>query len=248
MYVPGRQSQDSVSWRPAAEPPPLGRGDIHLWRIRADGMESDLQPDPLADLTACLDLLGERQRARADRMLFAPHRERYIRVQAGLRRILGLYLDRPPKTLAFCHGQAGKPALDPAHRLPTGLSLEFNLTTSGGLALIAVSLGSELGVDCERIRRRRDLPGIARRMFDPVQAEALATLPEPERLETFYRAWTALEADAKADGRGLFRPRAPHSPPPQVLHCVPAPGYVAAIARERLPPVETWRTLELSAR
>ncbi len=248
MYVPDRRPQDQITWHPAAEPPPLGRGDVHLWLIRADGVGSGRESDPLADLGACLELLGERQRERADGLSHAPHRERYIRTQAGLRRILGLYLERPPGALRFCHRHAGKPALDPAHRQPGGLALEFNLTTADGLALVAVSLGSELGVDCERIRPRRDLAGIARRMFDPVQAEALAALAEPELLEAFYHAWTALEADAKADGRGLFRPRAPGSRRPQVVHFVPSPGFIAAIARGRLPPIETWRTLELSAR
>ncbi len=204
--------------------------------------------DPLADLAACLALLGERQRARASRMTHATYRARYIRSQAGLRRILALYLDSLPHALVFRHGSAGKPGLDGAQRHPSGLALEFNLTTTEDLALVGVALGSELGVDCEWIRPRRDLEGVARRMFDPVQADSLAALSPEDRLPAFYRAWTALEADAKSDGRGLFRPRAPGARPPQVQHCVPAPGYIAAVASKRLPPVESWRTLELSGR
>ena len=143
----------------------------------------------------------------------------------------------------FRDGPAGKPFLAAA---PTGF--EFNLTTADDLALVGISLGSPLGVDCERIRPRRGLTGIAERMFEPERVAAIATLPEPEALTAFYRAWTALEADAKADGRGLFRPRPPGAEPPQVRHCVPAPGYIAAVARARVPPVSSWRTLELGER
>ena len=140
----------------------------------------------------------------------------------------------------FRYGPAGKPYLAAA---PKGF--EFNLTTAHDLALVGTSLGSPLGVDCERIRPRRGLTGIAQRMFEPERAAAIATLPEPEALTAFYRAWTALEADAKADGRGLFRPRAAGAEPPQVRHCVPDPGYIAAVARARVPPPSCWQTLEL---
>ena len=248
VHLSDRQAQESVHWHPAAEPPPLAPGDLHLWRIRTAGGGPGPRSDPLANLEACVELLGEQQRARAGRMTHAAYRERYVRSQAGLRRILGLYLNRPPHTLVFRHGPAGKPGLGAARTHPSGLALEFNLTTTEDLALVGISLGSELGVDCEWIRPRRDLDGIARRMFDPVRAASIAALPHEDRLPAFYRAWTALEADAKSDGRGLFRPRAPGARPPQVQHCVPAQGYIAAVAREQLPPIETWCTLVLSTR
>jgi 4'-phosphopantetheinyl transferase len=82
-------------------------------------------------------------------------------------------------------------------------------------------------------------------MFTPEQVRILSETPEPRRLEAFYRAWTALEADVKADGRGLFRPRAGPAIPPQVMHCIPAPGHIAAVARAALPPLDTWVALEL---
>ena len=248
VHLSDRQAQESIHWRPAAEPPPLAPGDLHLWRIRTAGGGPGPRSDPLANLEACVELLGEQQRARAGRMTHAAYRERYVRSQAGLRRILGLYLNRPPHTLVFRHGPAGKPGLGAAHTHPSGLALEFNLTTTEDLALVGISLGSELGVDCEWIRPRRDLDGIARRMFDPVRAASIAALPQEDRLPAFYRAWTALEADAKSDGRGLFQPRTPGARPPQVRHCVPAHGYIAAVAREQLPPIETWYTLVLSTR
>jgi 4'-phosphopantetheinyl transferase len=32
---------------------------------------------------------------------------------------------------------------------------------------------------------------------------------------------------------------------PSVLHCIPEAGYIAAIARETLPPVSDWSTFDL---
>lgn len=227
---------EMLRWRTLRAAPDLRPGELHLWRIRTDG----LGMDPAAGLS----LLGERQLARAQRMRHALHRERYIRAQAGLRRILSLYLQVAPEVIAFEHGPAGKPYLGGgAH------ALSFNLTTTGDLALVGLCAGTgpeaELGVDCEWIHPRRDLQSVAERMFEPKVAKSLATKPEPERVAFFYQAWTALEADAKADGRGLFRPRAPGARRPAILHCTPHPGYVAAVARAALPPLSEWLPLDL---
>jgi 4'-phosphopantetheinyl transferase len=211
-------------------------GALHLWRIRtdADGI----------DLAHGLRLLGERQRKRAAGMRHEPYRERYIRAHAGLREILSRYLDVPPGSLRFDYGPAGKPALASA-----AVPISFNLTTTGDLALVAIGAGvgavAEIGVDSERIRPRTNILAIANRMFAPEVVRTLESSPPHERLARFYRAWTALEADAKADGRGLFRPRPAGARPPAVAHCIPELSYIAAVARETLPPVSDWSTFDL---
>jgi 4'-phosphopantetheinyl transferase len=232
MTTHNHTDNNLVQWQSTNSAPVLAPGGLHLWHLRTDS-----GGDRVA---TCLDDLGEHQRSRALGMQHAGYRERYIRAQSGLRRILGLYLGMPPRAITFAYGPAGKPMLE---RNPAGLA--FNLTTTADLALVAISAGAEVGIDCERLRPRRDLDAIARRMFSSDQAQLLLDTPAAGRLECFYRAWTALEADAKADGRGLFRPRAPGARPPQVMHCIPAPGYIAAVARAALPPAGRWVTLEL---
>jgi 4'-phosphopantetheinyl transferase len=232
-------AEETLTWLQRREAPALGAGDLHLWRIRTGVPDGD-GGRPLA---ADLELLDESQRTRAQGLIRSTARGHYVRAQAGLRRILALYLHAAsPSSLVFSYGPAGKPALEAA---PAGL--EFNLTTAGDLALVGISLASAVGVDCERVRPRPGLIAIARRMFEPAQAEAIAALSEEAALGAFYRCWTALEADAKSDGRGLFRPRASGVQRPEVRHCVPAPGYVAAVARAQLPPLGLWRTLELAS-
>lgn len=224
-----------IPWYGPAGPPPLGPRDLHLWRIQI------VAPDAFDP--KLLQLLGADEQARVQRRASAILRARYVRAHADLRRILGLYLGLPPAEIAFAQGPHGKPALAASQ---TAARLEFNLTGSGDLALLAISLEAPVGVDCEQIRPCRELLGIARRMFSPEVAQALADTPEPERIDAFYTAWTALEAEVKADGRGLFGPRdLSDAAAPRTLgiaHFRPLPGYLAAVARQDLPPVEHWGT------
>jgi 4'-phosphopantetheinyl transferase len=220
--------------RPNLEPDStLESGALHLWRI--DTSEGGADPD------GCRARLSEVQRARVEALRHDAHRARYIRALAGLNRVLATYLDRPPDQIRIERHPTGKPYLDGADRW-----LSFSFSHSGDLALVALSTGADaaLGVDCEWIRPRANLPAIARRLFDSATVAELEAAPESERLERFHIAWTALEADVKCDGRGLFRPRPPGAVAPQIAHVVPAPGYIAAVARARLPPIETWRMLE----
>ncbi|MTW21802.1 4'-phosphopantetheinyl transferase family protein [Allochromatium palmeri] len=224
-------------WHPAPTRLDLGAtlepGALHLWRIDT----GECGADPNRSRTR----LSEVQRARVEALRHDVHRARYIRALAGLNRILAAYLDQPPEQIRIERGPTGKPYLDGADGW-----LSFNFSHSGDLALAALSTGADaaLGVDCEWIRPRGDLLSIARRMFEPATVAELDAVSESERLERFHLAWTALEADVKCDGRGLFRPRPPGSAVPEVAHLVPAPGYIAAVARARLPPVATWRMLE----
>lgn len=211
----------------------LEPGALHLWRIDTG--------DGGADLDTGWTRLSDAQRARVESRRHRSHRARYIRALAGLNRILAAYLDRPPRQIQIQRGPTGKPYLDGADNW-----LSFSFSHSGDLALVGLSTGPDaaLGVDCEWIRPRENLLTIARRLFEPATVAALETAPESERLERFHVTWTALEADVKCDGRGLFRQRPPGTAAPEIAHVIPAPGYIAAVARARLPPLVEWRLLE----
>lgn len=233
----GTRTDERLEWIRPDDHPALTENELHLWRVRTD--------ERGAPLDFCVAQLGRRQHERAERMRHANYRERYMRAQAGLRRVLAGYLACTPAEIEFCHGPAGKPYLQ-----TDSLSLSFNLSTTGDLALIGVRLGAgperELGVDCEQIRPRVDIFGVAERMMDAQIVEELRATPEPNRLERFYRAWTALEADAKCDGRGLFRQRALEAEPPVVMSFIPEEGYIASVASPRLPLERHWRAFELN--
>ena len=52
-------------------------------------------------------------------------------------------------------------------------ALRFNLAHSHGLAVLAVTLGRELGVDVERVRPEVSTEGIAERHFSPREQAVL---------------------------------------------------------------------------
>lgn len=221
-------------WRLVARPPSLAAGGLHLWKIRTG--------DEGACIFELAPLLSHREAERAERLRLRHHRERYVRAHAVLRSILSNYINIEPQQIVFCLGYAGKPRIEgPA------TNLEFNLTTSGDLALLGVCSGEPLGVDCEQVRERKDFAGIARRMFKPEEAARIAAAAQQDQIRLFHLAWTGLEAKVKADGRGLFHRKAPVARgAPGIAHCVPEPGFIAAVARRDLPPFEQWITLELA--
>lgn len=218
-------------WRGAEGHPPLDEDSVHLWRVQVGPGGTD--PAGL------WSLLSLPEQARAERLATQTLRDRYVRTHGCLRQILSQYLKQHPHAIVFKESERGKPEVA---QTAAGLRrrIEFNLTGSHELALVAITLNLPIGVDCEFIRPRREILGIARRMFARQTVEALERTPEPQRLHAFYAEWTALEAQVKADGRGLFRPQDPTAPLLTTAHFSPQSGYVASVSRERLPAAHLW--------
>lgn len=225
----------ALSWEAAPAAPALAAEGLHLWRIRPRAQLS------ASEASAAVALLDAGQRARVERLSQPEQRRRALQVQAALRCILARYLERAPASLALARAPTGKPFL-----AEPDSDLVFNLTTCAELALLAVGRGAPLGIDCEPIRLPRHAEAIAARLFTPQQRAWFAAQPEAERALAFTHCWTALEADAKCDGRGLFGARAPQSPIPEIRHAIPAPRHIAAVARPVLPAPDTWGCFEFS--
>jgi 4'-phosphopantetheinyl transferase len=116
--------------------------------------------------------------------------------------LLAAYLGVPVRDVVLDQNPRGKPRLadavsDHGHRL------EFNWSHSGDCALIALARDCALGVDVERLGKKLRVVEIARRFFDPVEAEALALLDDDMRDEAFIGLWCAKEAVLKSTGQGL---------------------------------------------
>ena len=127
--------------------PPAGRvgapaeGEVHVWRVGLD---------PPGEVVAELrGLLAADEVARAERFHFEQHRRRYTVGRGALRRLLGGYLGIPPDAVRFAYGEREKPRLA---EQGAGLPLQFNLSNSSELALVAVTVGPEVGVDLEAVR------------------------------------------------------------------------------------------------
>ncbi len=165
-------------------PSRLKPGSVHVWVV------------DLASAPSTPGVLSPSELARAARFRFAQDRRRFIASHATLRQILAAYTGVLPASLEFITLPHGKPAL-------VSGGLQFNLSHSGDLALVALAAGCEVGVDIERLRAQVEMEAIARRFFSPSETEALLAYPEPERAPAFFRCWTRKEAYVKALGGGL---------------------------------------------
>jgi 4'-phosphopantetheinyl transferase len=116
-----------------------------------------------------------------------------------MRHVLGAALGVSPRKVRLERGTHGKPRLATAH----GVDIRFNLSHAAERAVLAVTLGREVGVDVEACREIEALE-LARRFFAPGESAAMEALPAAERTEAFFRLWTCKESYLKARGEGLL--------------------------------------------
>jgi 4'-phosphopantetheinyl transferase len=171
----------------------LQAGDVDVWYI-----DLAVAAGTVARLAAGLSP-GEQERA--GRFMFERDRRRFVVARSALRALLGRYLDVPPRELAFVYGAHGKPALEGAHA-----ALEFNVSHSGDVAVVAAGWNRALGVDVEAWRALPDLAALAARVFAPAERAVLDALAAIDRPAAFFRCWTRKEAFIKATGQGLAQP------------------------------------------
>jgi 4'-phosphopantetheinyl transferase len=159
----------------------------------------DLNLDHPKDLTTrYMSTLDDNEIARARSFRNPRDGERFGAAHGMVREILAGYMGLPPASLEYRTNAFGKPELADG----TG-RLAFNLSRSGGRALLAVTRGEDVGVDLEMVHADRDGLAIAEQFFSPDErACLLATAPEL-RGQVFLRCWTLKEAYIKAVGRGL---------------------------------------------
>jgi 4'-phosphopantetheinyl transferase len=209
-----------------------------VWRVSAS--------DP-APRTWSLDA-GEQ--ARAARIVDARTRHRWTMARDALRVILASYARVDPKALRFSTTGYGKPSF--THGRGSEAGLEFSLSHSDDVTLIAVARAGAVGVDLERVTPlASDLRDIADRFLAADERPIADLVDARERLAAFYRCWTRKEAVLKAAGLGLHsaldevsvewaetaRPRVRAAGPGlapagewSLVHLEPGGGYVGALA------------------
>ena len=173
----------------------FNRGEIHVW---------------LASLDISSQLLGELgstlsadEIARAERFHFGQDRRRFVSRHGILRSILAKYLETKPSALRFVANEFGKPRVEDSRE---ACNLSFNLSHSGELALIAIAIDRDVGVDVEFIDNSVPYEEIASRFFSINEIAALEALPQSLRPARFFSCWARKEAYVKARGRGLSIP------------------------------------------
>jgi len=145
-------------------------------------------------------LLDESERRRSMRFVRPTDRCRFVLAHVALRLLLSRCLRVEPATVLYESGDQGKP-----HLVSYLDTLEFSLSHSEGLGLLAVARDRSVGVDLEYVRDLPDAAGIANTHFSVTEREELRSLPPAERRIAFFYCWTRKEAVIKAGGEGLAR-------------------------------------------
>ncbi len=172
--------------------PPLDQVDV--WRA-----DLDLATGQVSSLAS---LLVDSESERASRFRFERDWRRYVVAHAFLRRVLASYLHADPREIPLRVGAHGKPQL----ALAPGPDLRFNLSHSRGVAMCAVVVGSEVGIDVEVTDANMADPAVVRRFFSRREVADLESVASDAWVASFLRCWTRKEAFVKAKGEGLSLP------------------------------------------
>jgi 4'-phosphopantetheinyl transferase len=163
--------------------------------------------DPAPNRQTGVEAPNERERSRAEMM-----------------RILSAYLDCEAAELVIERPGKGKPRVG-----APATDLQFNLSHTRGMALLAVAPGIDVGIDIEVERDLQNRLAMARRVFPAAVVDSLGLLDADGQNLAFLSAWTAMEARQKTFGRGIFESRIDDAAV-QAFAFDPAPGWLAHVA------------------
>lgn len=202
--------------------PPCGQVDVLSVEL----------PDTDDALTDLYKLLTDEERMQADRYRVAAPRRRFVLGRGLMRQALGSCLGCSPEHVALTIPASGKPALDPR---AGDADLQFNLSHSGDRVVLAIAVGTPVGVDVEELAERRMQREIAEKHYHPNELALLDAATGDDKATVFCRCWTLKEAVIKAIGEGLRYP----------IRTLDFSGVLSGATTDVVADGQTWRCLEL---
>ena len=171
----------------------ISRSEIHVWRLDLNTINC---PKDLGSILSYEEL------KRVKSLIFQCDRYRYQVTHHMKRTILANYLSCDPKCLLFEIGKQGKPFIT---NLQNFLSIQFNISHSYNLILIAITLKYPIGIDVEYHNKKIPLDKSGKIVFSPLEKVFFSLLKcHQEKEKAFFRCWTRKEAYLKAKGFGLM--------------------------------------------
>jgi 4'-phosphopantetheinyl transferase len=164
-------------WRRGPASPVIWPNEVHVWKInlRAPGLSENRE------------ILSSDERVRASRFRFHTDGNRFIAARSSLRTILARYLWTEPAELKFGVNPFGKPHLVAGQ---DKLGLQFNLSHSHELALLAVARNRDIGIDIEFMRGDFATDEVAQRFFSRSEVNQLGSIAAELKTEAFFNCWT----------------------------------------------------------
>lgn len=181
---------------PSAPVNHLSDDEVHLWLVDMNNVTSP------SVSTQWQHLLTDEEQCRMQRFHQTEKQQQFVVGRVALRLILNALLNKPSaQDITFAKSETNKPFL-----LNNPQGIQFNLSHSGNVILIAVTRGKQCGVDIEAINTSRDVLKLAEFYFHKKEYAALRHCDKSPDVMLFYKLWTLKEAFVKADGRGMAIP------------------------------------------
>jgi len=227
--------------------------EVHIWMV-------DLNISQTIQQHFEKSFLSEEELTKAKGFKFNHHRLQFSASHGYLKLILARYLDCCPSIIEYGIKKYGKPFLK---NPTTQYKIRFNMSHSQDIALYAVTLDTEVGVDIEIIKENLNILDLIEHVFTTREKSIFKEIEEDKKTKVFYDVWTRKEAYLKATGEGLNFPlnkievivhqneqvrllnvEENQSVNPWFLYSLEMPGYSASIAIERKKKYYTiYRTL-----
>jgi len=164
--------------------------EIVCWRVFLDRLSKP-------DLDFLFQLLDSNEQSRANSFLKEADKYRYIAAHGVLRIFLNEMLGE--KGYTFEKNAYGKPYVPQA-------SIQFNLSHSGNMILLAFTNNIPIGVDVEQMRDIDKVDLIVKEYLHPNEVKELSACQLHESDQAFFSCWSKKEAVSKALGLGLSFP------------------------------------------
>jgi len=170
----------------------LSPDHVDIWCVRLD-----LPEQAVSGFTV---LLSDDERTRAGKFASEQKSREFIITRGSLREILGHALHEDPRRFNIDYEAQGRPYLNGNEQHSR---IHFSVTHSHELALIAMTMDHNIGIDLEKIRTDIEHTGLSRRFFSTAEYQALQHYTDAARLRAFFATWTRKEAIIKATGIGI---------------------------------------------
>jgi 4'-phosphopantetheinyl transferase len=204
---------------------------------------------------AVLELLSDKQfldeifrwisadeRERYQRFVSQKHAHQFLLARALLRSQLSKRVPSIlPNEWVFTIDQYGKPRLAEAFSY---LNLQFNLSHSENLVVLALGQGCSLGVDVECHNRPVFSMALAKRYFSESEFFDLMKLTEPLQIKRIAQLWTLKESYLKTNGLGVRVPLAKlefHFNQCGGLAVTISPSWIKSLPAEEISDVHLFR-------
>jgi len=171
-------------------------GELHLWYADSTSWADEAE--------RFMPWLSESERHRHARFRRSEDRLLYAVSHAALRFVIAGYLSVAPTEVEFDVDKNGRPSVS---GLPDAVGgLDFNLSHTAGMTVIAVVADGRCGVDIEFRRELKNLNEMIH--FSLTQAERKSLSSENDSISSrqYLDCWTRKEAFLKSTGQGLANP------------------------------------------